>query len=76
MANAPMRRLTGAPQARWPRATCPAQAANERPLASGPTPLSPLAVLLVNADPSLIPQRQLMQIYHVLDTAYCRGVPS
>ena len=34
------------------------------------------AVLLVNADPSLIPQSQLKQVYHVLDTAYCRGVPS
>jgi D-alanyl-D-alanine carboxypeptidase len=34
------------------------------------------AVLLVNADPSLIPPSQLKQIYHVLDTAYCRGVPS
>jgi D-alanyl-D-alanine carboxypeptidase len=34
------------------------------------------AVLLVNADPSLIPQSQLKQIYHVLDTAYCRWVPS
>ena len=34
------------------------------------------AVLLVNADRSLIPQSQLKQVYDVLDTAYCRGVPS
>jgi D-alanyl-D-alanine carboxypeptidase len=34
------------------------------------------AVLLVNVDPSLIPQAQLKQFYDVLDTAYCQGVPS
>jgi D-alanyl-D-alanine carboxypeptidase len=34
------------------------------------------AVLLVNVDPSLIPQSQLLQVYHVLDTAYCQGFPS
>jgi D-alanyl-D-alanine carboxypeptidase len=34
------------------------------------------AVLLVNADSSLIPRAQLKQVYKVLDTAYCRGVPS
>ena len=34
------------------------------------------AVLLVNADPSLIPQSQLQQVYHVLNTAYCQGFPS
>jgi hypothetical protein len=32
-------------------------------------------VLLVNADPSLM-QDRLSRIYDVLDTAYCRGVPS
>ena len=34
------------------------------------------AVLLVNADPSLMSQSQVKQVYHVLDTAYCQGVPS
>ena len=34
------------------------------------------AVLLVNADPSLIPQSQLQQVYHVLNTAYRQGFPS
>jgi D-alanyl-D-alanine carboxypeptidase len=34
------------------------------------------AVLLVNDDLSQIPPSQLKQIYHVLDTAYCQGVPS
>ena len=34
------------------------------------------AVLLVNADSSLMPRAQLKQIYKVLETAYCRGVPS
>jgi D-alanyl-D-alanine carboxypeptidase len=34
------------------------------------------AVLLVNADPSLMSQSQFKQVYQVLDTAYCRGVPS
>jgi len=34
------------------------------------------AVLLVNADPTLMTEQQLTQVYHVLDTAYCRGVPS
>jgi len=34
------------------------------------------AVLLVNADPTLMTAAQLAQVYHVLDTAYCRGVSS
>jgi D-alanyl-D-alanine carboxypeptidase len=34
------------------------------------------AVLLVNADPTLMTEQQRTQVYHVLDTAYCRGVPS
>lgn len=32
------------------------------------------AVLLVNADPTLMSQTQLEQVYDVLETAYCRGV--
>ena len=32
--------------------------------------------LLVNADPTLMPQTQLKQVCTVLATAYCRGVPS
>jgi D-alanyl-D-alanine carboxypeptidase len=34
------------------------------------------AVLVVNADPTLMTETQLTQVYHVLDTAYCRGVSS
>ncbi len=34
------------------------------------------AVLLVNADPTLMTEQQLTQVYRVLDTAYCKGVPS
>lgn len=33
------------------------------------------AVLLLNADPSLMPQQQTKRVYGVLATAYCRGVP-
>ena len=32
------------------------------------------AVLLVNADPNLMTQAQLKQIYRIFDAAYCRGV--
>ncbi len=34
------------------------------------------AVLLLNADPTLMTQAQLKRTYDVLATAYCRGVPS
>ena len=34
------------------------------------------AVLLVNADPTLIPPAQMTRIYTLLATAYCRGLPS
>lgn len=34
------------------------------------------AVLLVNADPSLMSQAQFENVYKVLDTAYCQGVAS
>jgi D-alanyl-D-alanine carboxypeptidase len=34
------------------------------------------AVLVVNTDPTLMQQSELKQVYNVLETAYCRGVPS
>jgi len=34
------------------------------------------AVLLVNADEALLSQARYKHVYNVLDTAYCRGVPS
>ena len=34
------------------------------------------AVLLVHADPTLIPRAQMTRIYTLVATAYCRGLPS